>query len=62
MSQGVQLSGLNVIGPGAVVEAGCYLEDCLLWPGAHVESGAVLQRCIVRSGKIGHGQHDGVDF
>jgi NDP-sugar pyrophosphorylase family protein len=39
----------NVIGPGAVVEPGCQLEDCILWPHARVVTGARLKRCIVRS-------------
>ncbi len=62
LSSDVQLSGLNVIGPGAVVEADCCLEDCLLWPGAQVQSGSVLRRCIVRSGQCGYGERNGVDF
>jgi mannose-1-phosphate guanylyltransferase/mannose-1-phosphate guanylyltransferase/phosphomannomutase len=56
------LSGLNVIGPGAVVEPGCDLEDCILWPGARVRAGTKLRRCIVRSGISASGEKEGVDF
>jgi mannose-1-phosphate guanylyltransferase len=56
------LAGLNVIGPGAIVEAGSELEDCILWPGARITSGARLRRCIVRSGICANGVADSVDF
>ncbi len=44
------LRGVNIIGPGAAVEAGATLEDCILWPGAIATASAQLTRCIVRSG------------
>lgn len=47
---GAILTGINVIGPGAVVEDGAEVEDCVLWPGSRVTQGARLRRCIVRSG------------
>ena len=52
----------NVIGPGAIVEAGVQLEDCILWPGARVVAGARLARCIVRSGVTAAGTFEDVDF
>lgn len=62
VSPGAVLTGLNVIGPGAVVEAGAVLEDCLLWPGARVTAGARLSRCIVRSGIAARGIHQDADL
>lgn len=56
------LRGLNVIGPGAVVEAGAVLEDCILWPEAVVAAGADLMQCIVRSGIRAEGTHVGTDL
>ncbi|SKA99342.1 mannose-1-phosphate guanylyltransferase [Prosthecobacter debontii] len=50
VSPQAELRGLNVIGEGAVVEAGAALEDCILWPGATVAADAVLRQCIIRSG------------
>lgn len=52
----------NVIGPGAVVESGAKLEDCILWPGARVVSGAQLARCIVRGGVTAAGIVEDRDF
>lgn len=52
------LEGLNIIGPGAVVEAGASLQDCILWPGAHVTGSADLSRCIVRSGICASQRHE----
>jgi len=52
----------NVIGPGAILEAGVQLEDCILWPGARVVAGARLARCIVRSGVTAAGTFEDVDF
>lgn len=56
------LTGLNVIGPGAVVEAGAVLEDCLLWPEARVTNGAQLSRCIVRRGITVQESHQNADL
>jgi NDP-sugar pyrophosphorylase family protein len=52
----------NVIGPGATVEPGCWLEDCILWPHAKVVTGARLTRCIVRSHITAAGTFEDVDF
>ncbi len=52
----------NVIGPGAIVESGVQLEDCILWPGARVVTGAKLARCIVRSGITAAATFEDVDF
>jgi NDP-sugar pyrophosphorylase family protein len=52
----------NVIGPGAIVESGCQLEDCILWPDAKVVTGARLTRCIVRSHITAAGTFEDVDF
>lgn len=62
VSSEASLQGLNIIGDGAVVEAGAALEDCILWPGAVVASGAVLKQCIVRSGIRAQGAHTGTDL
>lgn len=56
------LRGLNVIGDGAVVEAGAVLEDCILWPGAVIAAGANLRQCIVRSGIRAEGRHESTDL
>ena len=50
VSPGAKLTGINIIGPGAVVEDGAQIDDCLLWPGAVVSAHAKLKNCIVRSG------------
>jgi mannose-1-phosphate guanylyltransferase/mannose-1-phosphate guanylyltransferase/phosphomannomutase len=62
VEEGASLQGLNVLGPGSVVESGASLSDCLLWPGARVAAGARLQGCIVRSGQVAHGQAQAQDF
>ncbi len=59
---GAVLRGINVIGPGAVVEAAAQLEDCIVWPGGRVAAGAVLKRCIIRSGITASGLHEDADF
>ncbi|TDU81211.1 mannose-1-phosphate guanylyltransferase/mannose-1-phosphate guanylyltransferase/phosphomannomutase [Prosthecobacter fusiformis] len=56
------LLGLNVIGAGAVVEAGAVLEDCILWPESTITTGAHLKQCIIRKGIRAEGQHTGVDL
>lgn len=62
ISSVARLTGLNVIGPDAIIEAGAQLEDCILWPGARVTSGSDLKRCIVRSHITATGSHDLVDL
>lgn len=56
------LRGLNVIAPGARVDAGASLDNCLIWPNAHILGTARLQDCIVRSGITAAGEHSGVDL
>lgn len=56
------LRGLNVIGDGAVVEAGAKLEDCIVWPGAVIAANADLKQCIIRSGIRAEGPHAGTDL
>lgn len=62
VAPGADLRGLNVIGEGAVVEAGAVLEDCVLWPGARAQADARLKGCIVRAGITASGAHEGVDL
>lgn len=62
VSDAASLRGLNVIGPGAVVNPGASLEDCLVWPGARVDESARLKDCIVRSSVTASGEHSGVDL
>ena len=62
VSDDAKLSGLNIIGPDATVEAGAELEDCILWPGAYASSQARLKRCIVRSGITAADKHEGADL
>ncbi|GEP46166.1 nucleotidyltransferase family protein [Brevifollis gellanilyticus] len=62
VSSEAQLSGLNIIGPDAVVEAGALLEDCVLWPGARVTGSSRLKRCIVRSGITATEIREGADL
>ncbi|MHB1080933.1 MAG: sugar phosphate nucleotidyltransferase [Prosthecobacter sp.] len=59
---GAMLRGINVIGAGAVIEAGTQLEDSIVWPGGRVKAGADLKRCIVRSGITAAGRAEDVDF
>ncbi len=59
---GAVLRGINVVGAGAVVEAGVHLEDSIVWPGGRVQSGADLKRCIVRCGIVASGKAEDVDF
>jgi NDP-sugar pyrophosphorylase family protein len=59
---GAVLRGINVVGAGAVIEAGAQLEDCIVWPGGRVQAGSVLKRCIVRSGIMASGTAEDVDF
>ncbi|MFZ2279362.1 MAG: sugar phosphate nucleotidyltransferase [Prosthecobacter sp.] len=59
---GAVLRGINVIGAGAVIEAGTQLEDSIVWPGGRVKAGADLKRCIVRSGITAAGSAEDVDF
>ena len=61
ISASATLIGANLIGPGAIVEEGVTLEDCILWPGAEVASGASLRHCIVRSGIRAEGVHGDED-
>lgn len=56
------LTGHNVIGPQARVEAGAYLEDSLLWPHAHASATARLHRTIVRSHVSAEGEHSNADL
>ncbi|MDB6139337.1 MAG: hypothetical protein JWO94_2409 [Verrucomicrobiaceae bacterium] len=62
VSSGAHLIGTNIIGPGAVVETGAVIEDCILWPGATVKGGAKLRNCIVRSGICASGEHVDADL
>ncbi|MDZ4405143.1 sugar phosphate nucleotidyltransferase [Prosthecobacter sp.] len=62
IEHGAVLRGINVIGPGAVIESGAQLEDTIVWPGGHVVAGSVLKRCIVRSGITAAGSVEDVDF
>ncbi|MCX6857890.1 MAG: sugar phosphate nucleotidyltransferase [Verrucomicrobia bacterium] len=62
IESGAVLTGLNVIGDGAIVGKGAEIEDCILWPGAHVAAGAQLKRCIVRAGIRAFGSHESADL
>jgi len=59
---GAVLRGINIVGAGAVIEAGVQLEDSIVWPGGQVKAGAELKRCIVRSGIVASGNAEDVDF
>lgn len=62
ISSDAVLRRTNIIGPGAIVEPGCHLEDCILWPQAKVVMGARLSRCIVRSHVAAAGTFEDLDF
>jgi glucose-1-phosphate adenylyltransferase len=51
VAEGAVLESANVVNsvlsPGAWVEPGAFLEECLLFPGARVKKGARLRRVIV---------------
>ncbi len=59
---GAILTGHNVIGPHAVVEAGAVLHDSLLWPRARAAATARLHRAIVRSGVTAAEAHTDADL
>ena len=59
---GAVLRGMNVVGAGAVIEAGVHLEDSIVWPGGRVTAGSVLKRCIVRGGITAGGTREDADF
>ncbi len=56
------LTGHNVIGPRAVVEAGARLRDSLLWPDSRATATARLHRVIVRSHITASGEHHDEDL
>ncbi len=62
VSSQAELGGLNVISPGAVVESGARLRDCIVWPGAWISADADLDRCIVRRGVKAQGTHRDADL
>jgi NDP-sugar pyrophosphorylase family protein len=62
VAAGALLGGFVAAGPGAVIEAGAQVTDCILWEGARVLAGSVLNRCIVTSGRTAAGRQTGVDF
>lgn len=59
---GAILTGHNVIGPHAIVEAGARLHDSLLWPHARAAANARLHRAIVRSGVTASDAHSDEDL
>jgi NDP-sugar pyrophosphorylase family protein len=62
ISPGAVIGGIFAAGPGAEIEAGAQVTDCILWDGARVLSGSVLERCIVTAGRTATGRHTGFDF
>jgi NDP-sugar pyrophosphorylase family protein len=62
VEEGARLGGFVAAGPGAVIEAGAQVTDCILWEGARVSAGSVLNRCIVTAGRTAAGHHTGLDF
>ncbi len=59
---GVTQRGMCAIAPGAVVEAGAELEDCVVWAGGRVTADARLTRCVVRGGSVAGGTAVDRDF
>lgn len=55
LGEGVKLSGLCVIGPGAQVGERAVLEDCVLWEESKIEADSRLETCIVRDGRHAKG-------
>jgi mannose-1-phosphate guanylyltransferase len=62
ISPGAAVSGFLSAGPGAEIEAGAQVTDCILWEGARVLPGSALTRCIVTAGRTATGRHAGFDF
>jgi NDP-sugar pyrophosphorylase family protein len=56
------IGGFLSAGPGAEIEAGAQVTDCILWDGARVLAGSALTRCIVTAGRTATGRHTGFDF
>jgi NDP-sugar pyrophosphorylase family protein len=56
------IEGFLAAGPGAVIEEGAQVTDCILWEGARVLAGSRLNRCIVTAGRTAAGARTGADF
>ena len=57
-----RLLGASVVGAGARVGAGAWLEDTILWPGAEIASSSRLKSCIVRVSQQASGEAADRDF
>jgi mannose-1-phosphate guanylyltransferase len=57
-----ELAGATAVGAGAVIGAGCHLEDCIVWPGAEVQPGSRLSRCIVTGAQSVNGTYFDADL
>jgi len=62
VAEDARLRGFVVSGPGAVIEGGAQVTDCILWEGARVLAGSELNRCIVTAGRTAAGRRTGADF
>jgi len=62
VSPDARISGFLAAGPGAAIEAGAQVTDCILWEGARISSGSALDRCILTAGRTAAGAHCGADF
>jgi mannose-1-phosphate guanylyltransferase len=62
ISRDAHISGFLAAGPGAVIEPGAQVTDCILWEGARISPGSALERCVVTAGRTATGTHSGADF
>ncbi len=56
------LEGACAVGPGAEIESGAVLKDCVVWENAKIASRARLEGCIVRNGRIAEGTRRAADI
>lgn len=61
VAEGVELEGVNAIGPDCEIGAGARLKNCILWKGAKIASRSILEDCIVREDKPAEGNLRAVD-
>jgi mannose-1-phosphate guanylyltransferase len=61
-AEGARLGGFVAMGPGALIEPGAQVTDCILWEGARVLAESRLDRCILTRGHTAAGSHSGADY
>jgi NDP-sugar pyrophosphorylase family protein len=52
IDKAANILGATVIGKGATVGFGAFLENAIVWPGEHVAPGAKVVDAVVANGQI----------